>query len=206
LADRTRDKSRKKKTSRAEESAAAQAEQPPANALEIAAGDSWLIQRCTTGDEEAWTLLVSRYERFIFSIAMGISNDPEAAADIFQQVCLELYQRLEEIKNLSSLSSWIGTVTRRKSVDYYRAHKPTEALAEEVQAPPESIPSNFDNLRTLRRALAALPERNRQLIEMLYIAPAGYSYEEIASRTGIPVASIGPTRLRSLKKLKKLLS
>lgn len=164
------------------------------------------MERCIEGDEEAWKLLVTRYERFIFSIAMRICPDPEAAADVFQQVCLELYERLEDIRNLSSLSSWIGTVTRRKSADYYRTHKPTEPLPEEVHAPSKDIPSNLDHLRGLERAMAALPERNRRLIEMIYIAPAGYSYEEIASRTGIPVASIGPTRLRSLKKLKKLLS
>jgi RNA polymerase sigma factor (sigma-70 family) len=174
--------------------------------IEIAAGDNCLIQQCIEGDETAWTLLVSRYERFIFSIAMRVSSNPDAAADIFQQVCLEIYQRLEEIRNLSSLASWIGTVTRRKSVDYYRGHKPTEPLEEQLEASLHAIPNNSDHLLALRRAVAALPERNRRLIEMIYIAPAGYSYEEIASRTGIPVASIGPTRLRSLQKLKKLLS
>ena len=58
----------------------------------------------------------------------------------------------------------------------------------------------------LERAVAALPERNRRLIELMYMSGNEHSYEEIAVELGIPVASIGPTRIRSLKKLRKLLS
>jgi DNA-directed RNA polymerase specialized sigma24 family protein len=41
---------------------------------------------------------------------------------------------------------------------------------------------------------------------MLYMSGHDYSYQEIADQLGMPVASIGPTRIRSLKKLRKLLS
>jgi hypothetical protein len=44
--------------------------------------------------------------------------------------------------------------------------------------------------------MSALPERNRRLIEMMYMSGGGHSYEEIAVELGIPVASIGPTRIR----------
>jgi DNA-directed RNA polymerase specialized sigma24 family protein len=40
----------------------------------------------------------------------------------------------------------------------------------------------------------------------MYMSGQRYTYEEIADGLGIPVASIGPTRIRSLQKLRKLLS
>ena len=168
--------------------------------------DRNLVERCIGGDQEAWKQLVTRYQRLIYSIALRICRDPEAAADILQQVCLELYQRLDEVRNVASLPSWVGTVTRRKSFDHMKALKPVESLVEEVQVDSQDIFGSIERQHALERAMAILPERNRRLIQMMYMSGGGHSYEEISAALGIPVASIGPTRIRSLKKLRKLLS
>jgi len=168
--------------------------------------DRDLVHRCIEGDQEAWKKLVVRYERLIFSIALRICRDSEAAADVLQQVCLELYQHLDEVRNITTLPAWVATVARRKSYDYLRAQKPAEPLTIEAEAGSEDVFGNIERQHTLEQAMACLPERNRRLIEMMYMSGGGYSYVEIAAELGIPVASIGPTRIRSLKKLRKLLS
>ena len=147
-----------------------------------------------------------RYERLIYSIALRICRDSETAADVLQQVCLELYQRLDEVRNTATLPSWIATVTRRKSCDYWRSCQPAEPLLDDGSADSEDIFANIERQHTLERAMASLPERNRRLMQMLYMSGHDYSYQEIAQQLGMPVASIGPTRIRSLKKLRKLLS
>ena len=169
-------------------------------------GDRDLIRRCIEGDQEAWKQLVRRYERLIYSIALRICRDSETAADVLQQVCLELYQRLDEVRNTATLPSWIATVTRRKSCDYWRSCEPAEPLLDDGSADSEDIFANIERQHTLERAMASLPERNRRLMQMLYMSDRDYSYQEIAQQLGMPVASIGPTRIRSLKKLRKLLS
>ena len=168
--------------------------------------DRDLIRRCIEGDQEAWKQLVRRYQRLIYSIALQICRDSETAADVLQQVCLELYQRLDEVRNTTTLPSWIATVTRRKSCDYWRSCQPAEPLLDDGPADSEDIFANIELQHTLERAIESLPERNRRLMQMLYMSGRDYSYQEIAQQLGIPVASIGPTRLRSLKKLRKLLS
>jgi RNA polymerase sigma factor (sigma-70 family) len=168
--------------------------------------DRDLIQRCIEGNQEAWKQLIRRYERLIYSIALRICRDSEAAADVLQQVCLELYQRLDEVRNAESLASWIATVTRRKSCDYWRRHQPAEPLLDDSSADPDDMFVSIERQHTLERAMASLPERNRRLMQMLYMSGRHYSYQEIARELGISVASIGPTRIRSLKKLRKLLS
>ena len=169
-------------------------------------GDRDLIRRCIEGDQEAWKALVRRYERLIYSIALRICRNSETAADVLQQVCLELYQRLDEVRNIATLPSWIATVTRRKSCDYWRSCEPAEPLLDDGSADSEDIFANIERQHTLERAMASLPERNRRLMQMLYMSDRDYSYQEIAQQLGMPVASIGPTRIRSLKKLRKLLS
>jgi len=168
-------------------------------------GDRDLMRRCVDGDQEAWKELVSRYEGLIVSVALRICCDSESAADILQQVCLELYQRLHEIRNAENLPSWIVTMTRRKSFDYWKARVPTEVL-DDSSVDSEDIFASIERQHTLERAVASLPERNRRLIQMMYMSGQQYTYEEIADGIGMPVASIGPTRIRSLQKLRKLLS
>ena len=169
------------------------------------AADRRLIDRSIEGDQQAWTDLVIRYERLIFSIALRICGDAESAADVLQQVCLELCNRLDELRNVQSLPTWITNVAQRKSLACRKAALSAEALLEERSAYSQDIFAAIERQHTLERAIASLPERNRRLIQMMYMSGDRHSYEEIAEALGMPVASIGPTRIRSLKKLRKLL-
>ena len=118
-----------------------------------AAGDRNLVQRCIEGNQDAWKELVARYQRLIFSIALRICRDSEVSADIMQQVCLELYQRLDEVRNLASLPGWVATVTRRKSYDYLRSLKPTEPLLDdEGPAAEGDVFCDIERQHTLERS------------------------------------------------------
>lgn len=54
-------------------------------------------------------------------------------------------------------------------------------------------------------SFAALPERCRRLIALLFYDKEELSYSDIARIIKAPVNSIGPTRARCLEKLKKIL-
>ena len=75
--------------------------------------DSELVDRCIRGDQTAWRALVLRYERLVYSVALALCPDMEDASDIFQQVWMELYQRLSDIRRVEALPAWLITVTRR---------------------------------------------------------------------------------------------
>jgi len=167
--------------------------------------DPDLVKRCISGDQLAWEQLVYRYNRLIYSIALSLCREPEIAADILQQVCLELYRRLDEVRKLESLASWVATVTRRKAYTYLRSKKPTEPLFDAEMVASRDVLSNIERQHMLQRALATLPPRSRRLMELLYLTEGVGTYEQVAAELGMPVASIGPTRIRCLKKLKKLL-
>ena len=167
--------------------------------------DPDLVKRCIEGDERAWEQLVHRYNRLIYSIALTLCREPEIAADILQQVCIELYRRLDEVRKQESLSSWIATVTRRKAYTYLRSKKPMEPLFGAETVACRDILENVEQQHMLARALATLPPRSRRLMELLYLTEGERTYEQIAAELGMPVSSIGPTRSRCLKKLKKVL-
>jgi RNA polymerase sigma factor (sigma-70 family) len=166
---------------------------------------SELVARCLSGDEGAWAELIERYQRLIYSVAYTLSESSEDAADVFQQVCLELYQRLHQLRDVETLPAWLITVTRRQAGAVLKSRKGFVAISEEHPHVDERIGA-IENEYLVERALLDLPERCRTMIDLLYRHPSQPSYAEIAQRLGIPVSSIGPTRARCLEKLRKLLS
>src|SRR6266496_324683 len=84
-----------------------------------------LIERCLKGDQDAWAELIDRYQRLIYSVAHTLSESPDDAADVFQQVCLELYQRLHQLRDAETLPAWLITVTRRQVAAMLKSRKTT---------------------------------------------------------------------------------
>src|SRR6266487_4563335 len=90
--------------------------------------DTDLVRQCLTGDQGAWSELIDRYQRLIYSVARTLSQSSEDAADVFQQVCLELYQRLPELRDAETLPAWLMTVTRRQAAAVWKARKASVPL------------------------------------------------------------------------------
>ncbi len=79
-------------------------------------------------------------------------------------------------------------------------------LAESLSASDAAAFDYWEMAELLNRGLAQLPERCRELLIALYFDPDEPSYADIATRWGIPVGSVGPTRARCLERLKQLLT
>ena len=164
------------------------------------ATDAELVSRCIRGDQQAWEQLVKRYQRLIYSVSLAVCRESDVAADILQQVCLDLYQHLDEIRKVDDLRPWLVTVTRRKTISYLRSLKPTLPIVDEEQfVEPIDLVARVEQQHMLEQALKTLTARDRRLLELL---SAGRSYEEVAAELHMPVASIGPTRIRCLNKLR----
>jgi RNA polymerase sigma factor (sigma-70 family) len=178
--------------------------------------DRALVAACLEGDHSAWETLIARYQRLIYSIPIKARLNQDDAADIFQSVCLKLYEKLSTIRDSERISSWLITTTSREcwrlSSRNRRESVPTggddESYLKEI---PASGPLADEQRETLeqqqlvRQSVDALPERCRELITMLFYQKDELSYVDIAGRMKMPVPSVGPTRARCLEKLKKLL-
>lgn len=167
--------------------------------------DHELIARCLNRDQGAWCDLVHRYERLVYSVAHTFCSQPDDVSDVFQQVCMELYQRLSDLRNVEALPAWLITVTRRKAHYVIRSRRGSEQLDENLPDLSQNLASIEDE-HALERGLEQLSERCRRLINLLYFRVDEPSYAEIAKAMEMPVPSIGPTRARCLEKLRKLLA
>ncbi|HYP28259.1 MAG TPA: sigma-70 family RNA polymerase sigma factor [Blastocatellia bacterium] len=182
-------------------------------------GDPELIAACLEGDHEAWEALLARYQRLIYSIPLKSRLSVDDAADIFQSVCLKLYEKLDTLRNHQRISSWLITTTTRESWRVSaRQRKEQQSFSVDDEGASDSLAEiattgpladeereTLERQHIIREAVEALPDRCRDLITMLFYHKDELSYAEIARRMNMPVPSVGPTRARCLEKLKKLL-
>ena len=181
--------------------------------------DHELIADCLQGDHQAWAELITRYRRLIYSIPIKARLSPDDAADIFQSVCLKLYEKLATLREYDKIRSWLITMTTRECwrVAAQRRRESAQGQSDDdddqdmMNELADTAPLMDEQRETLerqqivRQAIESLPERCQGLLTMLFYQKEELSYADIARQMKMPVASIGPTRARCLEKLKKLL-
>lgn len=176
--------------------------------------DARLVQACRQGDQEAWSVLIHRYRRLIYSIPARYGAQPADAADIFQAVCLELYAELPRLRKVESLRSWLISVTAHQAFHWkQRVRKRVAREGDQIEpeqspatepVPPEILEA-AEREQKLRDAIAGLPPRCREMIRLLFYEDPPLAYAEVARRLGLATGSIGFIRGRCLKKLERAL-
>lgn len=166
--------------------------------------DAELLVRCRRRDPDAWNLLVGRYERLVYSVALRNGLSAEDAADVTQTTFVSLIDSLDRIRDEERLPSWLMTVARRQA---WRVRNLSRRQVDLDALPEDSVDplAGWDEVVTLHDALAELGGTCRDLLEALYFEPESPSYAEVAERFGRSIGGIGPLRGRCLEKLRVIL-
>ena len=175
--------------------------------------DRELVAACLSGDEQAWSELIDRYNRLIFSIPLkqGLSRDE--AADIFQAVCLDLVAELPRLRDPQALPAWLIQTTLHKVSKWRRRNDryvPDEGTyTENASAPeadmPDALIRDVQQTQALRDAIAALSDRCQRMVQMLFFETPARPYKDVASALGVATGSIGFLRGRCLDRLRSAL-
>ena len=173
--------------------------------------DEQLVRDCLQGNQNAWAVLIRRYRQLIYSVIRSYHLPDNDAGDVFQSVCLELFNSLPRLREINALRRWLITVTSHECLRLKRLQQSAEAnsdafdmdLLPNNQSPDEFV--RFEREHILREAIEQLPRRCREMVVMLFLQDPPVPYAEVASRLGLAVGSIGFIRGRCLKKLKSVL-
>lgn len=172
------------------------------------------MQECLQGREQAWSALIEKYKNLIYSIPIKYHATPEDAADIFQAVCLELFSELSRLRNADSLSVWIVTVATHKAFHWKRRQQRQseremrdweEARLEDALPVSPVVLEELEQEQKVREAVAQLPSRCRELIQLLFYEHPPVPYQAVAKQLGLATGSLGFIRGRCLNRLQKVL-
>jgi RNA polymerase sigma factor (sigma-70 family) len=177
------------------------------------ADDSALVEDCLAAREEAWSALVAKYKRLIYSIPLKSGIPPADAADIFQGVWVDLLEGLGRMRDASKLKPWLITVTVRKCMHFRSKQKHAHARLSQGDAlewadPNADLPGLYAMLeveQAVREAMETLSPRCVTLIKYLFYDEPHLSYSHIARRIGVSSNAIGSLRERCLNRLRQAL-
>ena len=170
-----------------------------------------LLDACRSGDEHAWSSIVQRYERLVFSIALRSGLDRDDAADVTQLTFAALLESTDRINDPDALGWWLTTVAQRTSRRIVERRRREVAIDDEgidLSTIDLTEPSEVEHLTQvlmLHEGLARLDDGCRSLLTALF-SKEERSYVEVAQSLGRPVGSIGPMRARCLDHLRGLIT
>lgn len=180
--------------------------------------DGELARRCTSGDEEAWRLLVGRFQKKVWNIAYQFTGRADEAEELTQDIFLHLLSALRTFDRDGSLPAWIQRVARNYAIDHYRrrrrersmVYSGEEADALVVTAPETSGASDphralegKDLAGWLRTVIDRLPAELSQAVILRDLQEM--SYEEMASSLEIPLGTVKSRINRGRLELARLL-
>ena len=168
-------------------------------------GEMALLERCKSGDKDAWDTLIHRYEKSVYKFAYSLCRSHEEAGDIAGQVFLRLYQNLHTFRNEASFTSWLFRIVRNTYLDLcvrpaHRSHVSLDASPNNDNEPsagrdimdpsptPEAVCLEKETAQMLSKAIMHLPAYQRQVLRMYHTE--GKSYEEIAESTGLSIGTV----------------
>jgi RNA polymerase sigma factor (sigma-70 family) len=175
-----------------------------------------LVAAAGCGDPAAWEALVGRYAGLVWGVARAFGLDAADAADVSQTTWLRLLENIDRLSEPGRVGSWLATTARRECLRVLAKGKRTSPVGDDAVFEFVSLRSQEDEAvdgdiiaaeraAAVRTAVAALPESSQDMLRLMMMDPAP-SYEEMAEKLGRPVGSLGPSRRRTLEKLRGMLA
>ncbi len=168
--------------------------------------DPELVARMARGDARAFEQLYDQSSPLLYTLALRILEDRDDAADLLQDVYGEVWRKGARYEpGRGSAMAWLITLTRSRAIDRLRSrsargHGVTDSLDQvqgaELRAEgsgPFEARAEVELQGVVGKALAELPEAQRQALELAYYE--GLSHAEIAARLNQPVGTI-KTRIK----------
>lgn len=185
--------------------------------------DQQLVVRAQHGDQQAFGLLVSKYQRKLARLLSRLIRDPAEVEDVAQETFIKAYRALGSFRGDSAFYTWLYRIGINTAKNYLvsqgrRAPTRTEFDSEEAENfeegdllrdinTPERMLFSKEIGETVNAAMEALPDELRTAIVLREIE--GMSYEDIAKMMDCPIGTVRSRIFRAreavAEKLKPLL-
>ncbi len=173
--------------------------------------DEALLHMVGKGGPHALSKLFRRHGQTVFNIAYRILRDESEADDLRQDVFLYLYEKAAAYDPLkSSALSWIVQITYHRAFDRrrfltHRRHYDTQEFRDDVHHRTDHVAAvdRIDSRALLKKFHQELTLEQQQTLELHFFE--GYTFHEIAEKTGQTLGNVRHHHYRGLERLRSLI-
>ena len=155
--------------------------------------DGDLVRAALEGRTQDFGVLVSRYMRPGYLVALSVTGNPEDAEDVAQEAFLVALERLEDCRNPEKFGGWFLTIVRNRARNLLRRERLRrgEELTPEIspgKGGPDEDLKRMEIREKLEEGLEGLSEVRREVLLLHDLE--GWKHREIGERLGIPDGTV----------------
>lgn len=173
--------------------------------------DEEIVRLLQQGAGWAMAVLYYRYSPLVFSLALHILHDSNAAEETVQDVFVKVWYRAGDYDmERGRLVSWVSRIAHNDAIDAMRRRMRTPTMDLELvrdipdeSATPHEIVVQQSEQRRVHAALDRISDEQRRAIELAFFQ--GMSHPEIAEQLGLPMGTVKTRIRRGMQKLKIIL-
>jgi RNA polymerase sigma factor (sigma-70 family) len=177
------------------------------------------VQRALNGDESAYKILLTRYERGIYNMIFQMVKNREETEDLVQETFIKAFNALDSYNQQFAFSTWLYKIAFNNCIDSIRKRKlrtlpldkPIDTKEGQVQqdirddtSSPEKQMLYAEKTRQIHEAIDHLPDKYRRVIMLRHQEER--SYEEISEMMKIPIGTVKARIFRAREMLKRCLN
>ena len=174
--------------------------------------DVQLIRSTLSGNDEAFSTLVKKYQKNVHALAWRKIGDFHYAEEITQDTFLQAYKKLSTLKNHNQFAGWLYVIANRLCLNWMRKKKPALQSLEGTRADEVArlsyshyVAGKRETEAAERRSeiveklLARLPESERTVVTLYYLGEM--TAKEIGKFLGVSVKTVHSRLHRARKRL-----
>ena len=176
--------------------------------------DVEILQAWRSGSSQAFGIFYDRYGELVYRLSLRILGSPQEAEDLTQEIFILLSRNSTYDNKRGSIATFLTVLTRSRAIDRIRKtrsqqqhlQKWEQGIASELDIRTSSLMENAslaERSEKVKLALAKLPNKHRQVLEMAYFD--GLSQSEIAKMLGTPLGTVKSWARNGLIRLRECL-
>jgi RNA polymerase sigma-70 factor (ECF subfamily) len=158
--------------------------------------DEALIAAVNHGDTAAFEALYYRYRDWVVNLAFRFTNDREAALDVLQETFLYFSKKFPGFKLTARITTFLYPAVKNYSIAARRKSERYQAEIPALATPTDPVASG-----DLAALVACLPDDRREVLLLRFVD--GFSLEEIATATKVPLGTVKSRLHYALKTLRE---
>jgi RNA polymerase sigma-70 factor (ECF subfamily) len=170
--------------------------------------EALIIQRAIRGDEAAMRSLWSRHAPHVDAVVRRlVGNDLDLAADVAQEVWIQIFRALPQYRGDSQFSTWAHRIAVNRTLNALRKSRRLAKIETDVEEDTAMVDPDADRslmMATIENAARKLSPGARTVFLMHDVE--GYTHEEIAERLGITSGGSKSQLFKARAKLRTLLA